>query len=145
MGRKPPSYSQIRAINCGFRRNRLQSISVSRYTEIVLKNVLRRSKNPLGTLKFARKLSPGHQRVVVHRNSHQKRDQQIGKPPRYSRICATDYGLRRNRLRGISVSRYTEIVLKNVLRRSKKLPGTLKFARKLSSEDERVTVHRNSI
>ena len=36
------------------------------------------------------------------------------KTSRYTQICATDYDLRRNRLLSINVSRYTEIVLKNV-------------------------------
>ena len=46
---------------------------MSRYTEVVLKNVLSGSKNLTGTLKFAGMLSPGHQRVAVHRKSPQKR------------------------------------------------------------------------
>ena len=37
-------YTQIRAIDYDLRRNRLLSIKVSRYTEIVLKNVLSESK-----------------------------------------------------------------------------------------------------
>ena len=52
--------------------NRFFGISLSTYTEIVLKNVLSRSKNPPGTPKFARKLSSTHARVTIHRNSTQK-------------------------------------------------------------------------
>ena len=44
-----------------------------------------------------------------------KRAQKVKKAPRYSQICATGYDLRRNRLLGINVSRYTVTVLENVL------------------------------
>ena len=47
-----------------------------------IKNVLSGSKKLSSTLKFARKLSPGHQRVAVHRNSTQKHAQGVEKPPR---------------------------------------------------------------
>ena len=78
---------QIRATNSDLRRNRLLGFDVSWYTEIVLENVINGSKNLPGTLKFARKLSSGHQRITVHRNSTQKRAQRVGKSPRYSQIC----------------------------------------------------------
>ena len=74
------------------------------------------------------------------------------KIPRYSQNRATNYGLRQNRLRGMSVSRYTEILLKNVLRGSKKVPGSLKFALQTmvwdqidSSGHQRVDVYQNSL
>ena len=56
-------------------------MNVSRYTEIVLENVIRGSKNLPGTLKFARMLFPGYQRVAVHRNIPQKRAQNVEKHP----------------------------------------------------------------
>ena len=45
-GRKTARYSQIRATVYDLGRNHLLGISVSRYTEIVLKNVLIKSKTP---------------------------------------------------------------------------------------------------
>ena len=49
---KPPGYNQIRATNYDLRRNHLLGVSVSPYTGIVLQNVFRWQKNPLGTLRF---------------------------------------------------------------------------------------------
>ena len=45
-----------------------------------LKNMLAYSKNHTAALKFARKLSPGHQRVTVHQNSTQKHAQWVENP-----------------------------------------------------------------
>ena len=104
------------------------------------------------------KSTPGHQRVEVHRNCPQIRAKQVEKSSRYTQIRPTDYDLRRNHQRvaahrnspqkrsagrntreehlisqgsyflGMSVSPYTEIVLKNVLSGSTNPPGTVKFA-----------------
>ena len=74
-GRKTPRYSQNRAINYDLRQNHLLGFNVSRYTETVLGNVLRRSKNPQVQSKpryklwFATKSSPGHKRVDGYRNT----------------------------------------------------------------------------
>ena len=40
-----------------------------------------RVEKPPGTVKFVRKLFPGHQRVAVYRNISQKRAQRVEKPP----------------------------------------------------------------
>ena len=40
-----------------------------------------RVEKPPDTLKFARKLSPAHQTIAVHRNNPQKHTQQVEKPP----------------------------------------------------------------
>ena len=71
-GRKTPRYSRNRATNYGLRQNRLLGISVSRYTETLLQNVLSRSKKPQvqskpsSKLWFETKTSPGHKRVEVY-------------------------------------------------------------------------------
>ena len=88
-------------------------IGVSRRTEIVQINKFSKTKNPQVTLEFARKLSPGHQRVAVHRNSPKKRAQKVEKHQVHSKSRGTY-------LLGISVSRCTEIILENVLSRSNK-------------------------
>ena len=98
-----------------FRVNRYLGISVSPYTEIILKNVHDRLKDLPDTLKvalqamicdkivcgasvaqvqsnprfklwLATKSSSGHERVEIHRNSSRKRDQRVDKPPRYTQI-----------------------------------------------------------
>ena len=84
-----------------------------------------RSK-PSHTLWFATKSSPGHQRVEVHQNRPPKPTKWTKNPctfktKKQTMICDSF-------LLGISVSRYTEVVLKNVLRRLKKLPDIRKFA-----------------
>ena len=94
-------------------------MNMSRYTEIVLENVISRSKNHPGTLKYARKLLPGYERVTVHR-TFLKNVLRRRKTPRYSQNRATNYDLRRNRLLGILVSKYNEIVHKNLLSGLKK-------------------------
>ena len=65
--------------------------------------------------------SPGHQRVAVHRNIPQKPTQRVEKLQVHSNS-------RGSYLLGVSVSRCTEIILKNVLCRSKYPPGKLQFA-----------------
>ena len=70
--------TQIRAQN-DLQQNRHLGISVSRCTEIVHKNVLSVSKNPLSTQNLARKLSPGLQRVPVYRNRPRQLSQRIKK------------------------------------------------------------------
>ena len=96
-----------------------------RHTETVPKNVLSGSETPQLQSKpsckllFPSKSSPGHQRIEVHRNCHQKPAQKVKKASRYMQNRATDYDLGRNRLQGISLARYTEIVPKNVLDGSK--------------------------
>ena len=64
---------------------------VRKYTEIVLKNVLSRSEKPQGTMKFAPHtviceeiVSYGHEGLVVHRNSPQKRAERVEKLDRKS-------------------------------------------------------------
>ena len=91
-----------------------------------------RVEKPPGTLKFAGKLSPGYERIALHRNSPKKRAQQVEKPPKYTQVRATNYDLWLYRLLGIKVLRCTEIVLENVLSVSRKPPGTVRIARKLS-------------
>ena len=119
--RKTPSYSQNRATNYELRQNLLLSISVLRYTEIVFKNGLSESKNPQLQSKprhrlwFPPKSAPGHQPVKAHRNSPQKSSERAEKPPGTGQNRATHYDLRQNLLLGISVSRYTKIVLQNLL------------------------------
>ena len=99
-GRKTPSYSQKRAINYALRRNRLLGFNVSRYTETVLENVIRRSINPQVQTKtsyklwFATKSSPGQQRVKVHRNSPRNvlsgsRNPQVQSKPSHKQCFAT--------------------------------------------------------
>ena len=61
------------------------------------------------------------------------------KTPRYSQNRATDYDLRQNILLGINVTRYTDIVPKNVLRQSKKNPGTVKTEQQTMIQDEIVS------
>ena len=96
------------------------------------------------------KIVSGHQRVEVHWNTPQKRAQLVIKVPRYSQICATGYDLRRNRLLGFKVSRYTGRVLENVLSVSKNhqvqsnLCYRLWFAMKSSPGHQRVKIHRNT-
>ena len=87
-GLKTPKYSQNRVTNYDFRQNRLLGISVSRYTETHLKNVLSRSKKLPGSLKFALQttvcdqiVSPEHQRVYEYQKSLQKRATRIKKIP----------------------------------------------------------------
>ena len=131
------------------RRNRLLGIKVSRYTETVLKNVLRVSKNPQVQSKpsyklwFATKSFPGHQRVEVHGNSPRKRTQRVEKPPGtvkfvlQAMICD-------DIVSWVSRCRSTLKQSSKTCSACRKFPGTLKFARKLSSRHERVTAHRNS-
>ena len=64
----------------------LLDINVSMSTKIVLKKVLSQSKTLSRTVKITRKLSSGHERVTVHRNSTQKRAQWVEKLPRYPEI-----------------------------------------------------------
>ena len=102
---KPPRYSWNS--KAGY----LLGISILPYTEIVLKNEFSGSKNPLCTVKFARKYPPG--RVAVHpkrvlRNVLSR-----------SKNRQVHSNSRENHLLGISVSPYTEIVLKSVLSGSK--------------------------
>ena len=105
---------------------------------------------PSCRLWFATKSSPGHQRVEVHRNTPQKRAQQVKKTPWFTQIRFTDYGLRRNHLLGNNVSRYTERVPENVLSGSKnpqvqsKPSYKLWFATKSSSRHKRVEGQRNT-
>ena len=74
MDRKEPRYTQIRL-------DVIMGISVLLFTKTILKNVFRGSRTPLGTHKFARKLSPGHEDITVHRTSPQKRNQWVENPP----------------------------------------------------------------
>ena len=103
-------------------------LGVSLSTDIVLKNVRRGSKNPPGTVEIARKLSPG--RVAIH-------------PKRVFRNVLSGStnpqvhsNSRENHLLGISVSPYTEIVLKNSGSKNPQLHSNLCcsiwFARKAS-------------
>ena len=121
------SGSQNPQVHSNSRGHYLLGFSVSPYTKIVLENVFSGPKKPPGTVKIVRKLSSVHQRIAVHRNNPQKRVQWVQKKNRYSQIHATNCDLRRNRLLGISVSPYTEIVLKSVLSASKKPLDTLRF------------------
>ena len=122
-GSKDPQVHSKLSYKLWFAKKLLLGISVS--TEIVPKNVLIGSKNPQvqskpsNRLWFRTKSSPGHQRVEVHWISPQKRTQRVKKAPSYTQICATDYDLRQNLLLGISVTRYTEIVLQKGLGGSK--------------------------
>ena len=125
-GRKTPRYSQNLATNYDLRRNRLLGMNVSRCTETVLQNMLCDStnlpqvhSNLCHRLRFATKSYPGQQRVDVHRNIPRKHSERVEELSRYSQNRAINYDLRQNRLLGFNVSRYTETVLENVLRRSK--------------------------
>ena len=52
------------------------------WAKVVPKNELSGSKNHLEKLQFAKKFSPGHKRIAVHRNSPQKGTQPIRLTPR---------------------------------------------------------------
>ena len=80
----------------------------------------------LSTLEFARKLSPGHERIAVHGNSPEKGTQRVEKRPGTLKFL---WKLPPGRyLQRVPLS--TETFLKNVLSSSEKPPGTLKFVRK---------------
>ena len=132
-------------------------MSVSPYTEVVLQNVLSGSKNLPDTVRFARKLSPGHDRIALHRSNPPKRSQRVEKPSRYTQIRATNYDMQRNRLLGSNMSKCTENctsqvqsdsrgliswasaccrALKHVLNGSKNPPGTGKIALQTMIYDE---------
>ena len=119
-----PSFHAVGALKFGV--NRLLSISVSRYAEIVLKNVLSRSKNTSGTNKFAMKLSSGHERVPYTEILLKNVLRGLQNVPGTLRFVTQSSA-------GYQRVEYTEIVIKNVLSGSKNPTGTLKFARKLSS------------
>ena len=74
------------------------------------------------------KLSPGHEGLIVHQSSPQKRAERVENLARYHKIGAACYDFRGNHLLGMGVRKDTEIDLKNMLRWSKKPPGTMKLA-----------------
>ena len=120
-GRKTPRYSLNRSADYDLGQYLLLGFCVSRYTEIVLKNLLRRSKKLPGTLTFAQQtmicdkiFSWGSAFRGTPKQSS-KTDLASRKTPRNSKNRATDYDFRQNLPLGINVSRHTEILPKNVL------------------------------
>ena len=132
-GRKTPRYSQNRAKNYGLRQNRLLGISVSRYTETLLKNVLSRSKklpvhsNSLYRLWFGTKSSHLNinvsmcTKIVSENVLSGSKNPEVQSKRSYKLWFATKSSAGHKRVEG---HRNTP---KNVLWRSKKLPGTVKF------------------
>ena len=139
-GQKSPKYSQNRAPNYGSQQNRLPGISVTKYTETVLENMLRRSENPQVQSKPSYKLwfatisSPGHQHVEVHRNTPQKRAQQVKTAPWFTQIRFTDYGLGPNYLTWASTCRCV----------TKQSPKTCLAGRKTSRYSENLATNYGS-
>ena len=127
---------------------------MSSFTKIILKNVLSRLKKLPLTLTFAPQTMIKYENVswasTCRDTSKQspKTYSEGRKTPRYSRNRATNYDLQKNLRLGISVSRYTEIILNNVLWRSRnaqvywKPSNRLSFRTKSSAGDQRVETHR---
>ena len=123
-GRGTARYSKNRATDYDLGRNSLMGISVSRYSEIVPRNLPDRSKNPrysqnrATNYDFRQNLPLG---INMPRNTEKSpKTYSAGrKTPRCIQNRATDYDIGRNLLLGINVPSRTETVPRIVISGSK--------------------------